>query len=241
VNSTMKLIGQNGRQAFTLIELMVVIAIIGILAGLLLPAISRGKEKARSAACRNNMKQMSLAMIMYHGDFDDQFPAPGSSSKYGPQPEDWIWWHHGRDITNSSLARYIGEFNAKIFTCPADSTARELQGQGMLGGDPYRYSYTLTSYDLDGEYNIGMATIITLDRKVYPFRARQVRNPSAKLMFVEEDRETIDDSRWVPTGVKTNLVSPRHSGRGTATFVDGHIETVTPEFGLNLTNSTPLL
>lgn len=228
--------------AFTLIELMVVIAVIGILASLLLPALSRGKEKGVQTYCKNNVKQLALAMTMYHGDFNDQFPAPGSASKYGPQPEDWIWWHYGRNISNSSIVRYVSEFNPKLFTCPGDEKARELQAQGLLPGDPYRYSYALTSYDLENDnFNPGMATIITQDRVVYPFRVSQVLNPSAKLMLVEEDRETIDDSRWVPTGIKTNMVASRHSNKGNVALADGHVETVPHDFGLNLTNSRPRL
>lgn len=233
--------------AFTLVEMLVVIAVIGILASLLLPVISRAKDKGNQTYCRNNLKQLGLAMIMYHGDNTDQFTAPGSSTRYGPQDADWIWWHYGRNISNSALARYVSEFNPRLFTCPSDKAARDMQAQGLLPSDPYRYSYTLTSYDLeenftdDKKFNLGMATIITLDKKVYPFRASQVRNPVGKLMFVEEDRETIDDSRWVPSGVKTNLVSPRHNKKGVVAFADGHVEAVSPEFGLNLTNSMPRL
>lgn len=228
-------------QAFTLVEMLVVIAVIGVLAGLLLPVLSRAKERGRQAACQGNLKQVAVAMALYHGDFQDQFPGAGSRQTYGPQPEDWIWWQYGRDVQKSAIARYVDGFNARIFTCPADADARELQAKGFLVSDPYRYSYALTSYDLTNNMNMGMATIITQAREKFPFYISAVRNPSAKLMLVEEDRKTIDDPRWVPLGQVPNLVTPRHRGKGNVVFADGHMEVVTPEFGQNLTNSNPTL
>ena len=61
------------RCGFTLIELLVVIAIIAILAAILFPVFARAREKARSASCLSNLKQLSLGVIMYQGDYDEYY------------------------------------------------------------------------------------------------------------------------------------------------------------------------
>ncbi len=65
----------NSKMGFTLIELLVVIAVIGILAAMLMPALSKAKQKAQGSACLNNMKQLQLGAIIYGNDNNDYLPA----------------------------------------------------------------------------------------------------------------------------------------------------------------------
>lgn len=69
---------QRHRQAFTLVELLVVIATIAILAGLLLPALASAREKGRKAACISNLRQIGIAIMAYAGDNNGKIP-------YGPK------------------------------------------------------------------------------------------------------------------------------------------------------------
>src|SRR5213593_584728 len=103
------------RHAFTLIELLVVIAIIAILASMLLPALSRAKEKGQQTVCRSNLKQLALAFKLYTPDNNDTFPSCASQSQFDAQLEDWIWWNVKRkppfeDPQGSAIGRYIGRF-----------------------------------------------------------------------------------------------------------------------------------
>jgi len=129
------------KNAFTLIELLVVIAIIAILAAMLLPALSKAKQKAQGIGCINNLKQLSLAWIMYAQDNQGVLPRNGSESAQPTSSTDTTSQYHSQwcgGSQNSAQAvdptwikagcifPYVKAVN--VYRCPADVSTWPLTG-----------------------------------------------------------------------------------------------------------------
>ena len=196
-------------QAFTLIELLVVIAIIAILAAMLLPALSKAKQKAQAIQCMNNGKQLMLAWQMYAGDNKDAVPGCIADSKrpdcIPDRPGTTYWLDYSAKAANwdptltvaaatpdatgqhSLLWNYFGK-NAKLWRCPADLSSVAVGGQrrNRVRSISMSQVFSDTGPWLLGYYNGNQTTWRTYGK------LSVIVKPANTWVFVDQHPDSID-------------------------------------------------
>ena len=126
------------KENFTLIELLVVVAIIGILVSLLLPSLSRAREKTKSAVCKNNLKQLGIICYIYSESNNDHFPIRDFSNTISY--DDYLAGYDGREaltpseMTANGLTAAQVEGKNGVYICPSSNfTADPMRSYGING------------------------------------------------------------------------------------------------------------
>lgn len=235
---------QAKRCGFTLVELLTVIAIIGVLAGILIPTVGTVMKRVHTAKCANNLRQLYTATIAYAADNEQYLPVSNGCRIPGGQPNTWdvamliysqlseVRGHGSITLTRAlQLAMQSLYRGDSILVCPVDPDPTQLYPTNPKGSD-----YNARSYmgSVDVIFSTRDEALADTTKVIYKRRIDDPRLQGSMMMYADATkttRPTRYTNDWTPnrhggTPSPTNNGDENPTGGNNMVFFDGHVETL---------------
>jgi prepilin-type N-terminal cleavage/methylation domain-containing protein/prepilin-type processing-associated H-X9-DG protein len=205
------------RSAFTLVELLVVIAVIAILAALIFPVFARVRESGRAISCLSNMRQIGVAVTLYVADYDDTFPMnrlPDENHDMGgcTAPQGVIDPSGGLEGSSLNWKRSLFPYikNRAVLQCPSNGYAWTDGGFNGSPGDESNYAYPLAdylpnSYAYNGTFfHEAVPPCWYGEELMRPRRAAEISSTANLILLLESRLNLPDIGTWLLVTMNSN-------------------------------------